>query len=377
MSRRVRIDIPWRIIIHQPGPRHEAWHWLGSGFLGKLPLPPSDDNKQQQNTQNICASLDIIIMSEGGIYPWKVQRIELPRSGGRAGVVTSYANLKEPLPSPPKGQTWVQDVQTREWKVVPVAVEQDDSSPPAVVARPADANYDGDDATAVVAAPVSVEAIPVIVEATDSSGGLEGGVRYHDVLPTDTFQGICLRYKVTPTELRRANKMIAMAASSTSLKLAPKKLIIPANDRNKELFLGGGSSSNTTKCPTREEKIATLIYKVSRITQNKLTYSEAVAYLELAEGDVTLAIENVYTDFGWTNGQSSMEEILLREEQITALIANVSRRKITVVNNNNNSKSNNNNRSSSRLSYSEARAYLELADWDVNAALTSIREDLG
>ena len=313
-------------------------------------------------------------MSEGGIYPWKVQRIELPRSGGRAGVVTSYANLKEPLPSPPKGQTWVQDVQTREWKVVPVlAVEQDDSSPP-VVARPADVNDDWDDATAVVAAaPVSVEAIRVIVEATaTTSGELEGGVRYHDVLPTDTFQGICLRYKVTPTELRRANKMISMAASTTSLKLASTKLIIPANDRNKELFLGG--SSNAAKCPTREEKIATLIYKVSRITQNKLTYSEAVAYLELAEGDVTLAIENVYTDFGWTNGQSSMEEILLREEKITALIANVSRRKITVVNNSNISKSNNR---SSRLSYSEARAYLELADWDVNAALTSIREDIG
>ena len=307
-------------------------------------------------------------MSEGGIYPWKVQRIELPRSGGRAGVVTSYANLKEPLPSPPKGQTWVQDVQTREWKVVPVLAVEDDSSSSPVVARPADANDEDDVATALTTTAVAVEAIPVIVEATATS---EGGVRYHDVLPTDTFQGICLRYKVTPTELRRANKMIAMAASSTtSLKLAPKKLIIPANDRNKELFLGGGSSSNAAKCPTREEKIATLIYKVSRITQNKLTYSEAVAYLELAEGDVTLAIENVYTDFGWTNGQSSMEEILLREEQITALIANVSRRKITVVNNNNNNRS-------SRLSHSEARAYLELADWDVNAALTSIREDLG
>jgi hypothetical protein len=99
--------------------------------------------------------------------------------------------------------------------------------------------------------------------------------------------------------------MISMVSSTTSLKLAPNKLIIPANDRNQELFLGGGSSSsNKTKCPTREEKIATLIYKVSRITQDKLTYSEAVAYLELAEGDVTLAIENVYTDFGWTNGQS-------------------------------------------------------------------------
>lgn len=304
-------------------------------------------------------------MSEGGIYPWKLQRIELPRSGGRAGVVTSYANLKEPLPSPPKGQTLVQDVQTREWRVVPVTVEDD--IPPAV-ARLSDVN-DGDGAaTAMLTTAVAVEAIPVIVEAT-ASGELEGGVRYHDVLPTDTFQGICLRYKVTPTELRRANKMISMA-SSTSLKLAPNKLLIPANDRNQELFLGG---SIPAKCPTREEKIAILIYKVSRITQDKLTYSEAVAYLELADGDVTLAIENVYTDFGWTSGQSSMEQMLFREEQITALIAKVSRRKSTMVNNN--SKSNNN--SSSRLSYSEARAYLELADWDVNAALTNIREDLG
>jgi hypothetical protein len=253
-----------------------------------------------------------------------------------------------------------------------------------VVDQPANVN-DGGDATT---APVVVEAIPVVVEATTSEE-LEGGVRYHEVLPTDTFQGICLRYKVTPTELRRANKMISMATSTTSLKLASSKLIIPSNDRNQELFQGG--SSNKTKCPTREEKIATLIYKVSRITQDKLTYSEAVAYLELAEGDVTLAIENVYTDFGWTNGQSSMEEILFREEQITSLIAKVSRANAMASNNNNNkSSSNNDNKSSnnnnnihnngsssSRLSYSEARAYLELADWDVNAALTSIREDLG
>lgn len=237
-------------------------------------------------------------MSEGGIYPWKLQRIEQPQSGGRAGVVTSYANLKEPLPCPPRGQTWVQDLLTREWRVVPVAVEDDI---PPTVARPTDVN-DGDGATTVAAPVAVVVATPVVVdvEATTSEG-LGGGVRYHDVLPTDTFQGICLRYKVTPTELRRANKMISMA-SSTSLKLAPNKLIIPANDRNQELFLGGGGI--TAKCPTREEKIATLIYKVSRITQqDKLTYSEAVAYLELADGDVTLAIENVYTDLGWTNGQ--------------------------------------------------------------------------
>jgi hypothetical protein len=82
--------------------------------------------------------------------------------GGRTGVVTSYANLKEPLPSPPKGQT-------REWKVVPVvAVDEEEeedgavfTSAAAVVDQPAttDANNDGGDATTT--APVVVEAIPV------------------------------------------------------------------------------------------------------------------------------------------------------------------------------------------------------------------------
>jgi hypothetical protein len=75
-----------------------------------------------------------------------------------------------------------------------------------------------------------------------------------------------------------------------------------------------------------------------------------------------------------------MEQILFREEQITALIAKVSRANARTSSNSNNNNNNNNNSSgssSSRLSYSEARAYLELADWDVNAALTSIREDLG
>lgn len=50
------------------------------------------------------------------------------------------------------------------------------------------------------------------------------GVDYveHVVLPTDTLQGVCLAYKVSASNLRRANHF-----SGSSLHSAPKKLLIP------------------------------------------------------------------------------------------------------------------------------------------------------
>jgi hypothetical protein len=50
------------------------------------------------------------------------------------------------------------------------------------------------------------------------------GVDYveHIVLPTDTFEGVCLAYKVGASSLRRANHF-----SGNSLHSAPKKLLIP------------------------------------------------------------------------------------------------------------------------------------------------------
>ena len=72
------------------------------------------------------------------------------------------------------------------------------------------------------------------------------GIQYHEVLSTNTFQGIYLRYKVTPTELRRANKMLG-----SNLKLAPEKLIIPTNDKNWQLKV----HSSHRGLPTKEEKM--------------------------------------------------------------------------------------------------------------------------
>jgi hypothetical protein len=50
------------------------------------------------------------------------------------------------------------------------------------------------------------------------------GVDYveHVVLPSDTFQGLCLAYKISGTRLRQVNHF-----SGSSLTYAPKKLIIP------------------------------------------------------------------------------------------------------------------------------------------------------
>jgi len=48
----------------------------------------------------------------------------------------------------------------------------------------------------------------------------------HVVLPSDTFEGLCLRYEVTPTQLRRANGILC----GKSLSLAPPVLKIPIAD---------------------------------------------------------------------------------------------------------------------------------------------------
>ena len=131
--------------------------------------------------------------------------------------------------------------------------------------------------------------------------------------------------------------------TGSDLKLAPEVLVIPSNDKNMQL------DAHSMRHPTKEEKIATLVFRVSRVTKDKLTYSEALAYLDMADGDVDGAIANVCEDFGWS----------VEEEKIATVIARASRI------------------AGDRLTYSEVRAYLGMADWDVNVALGSISEDFG
>eukprot|EP00571_Detonula_confervacea_P011603 CAMPEP_0172307166 /NCGR_PEP_ID=MMETSP1058-20130122/8078_1 /TAXON_ID=83371 /ORGANISM="Detonula confervacea, Strain CCMP 353" /LENGTH=225 /DNA_ID=CAMNT_0013019255 /DNA_START=63 /DNA_END=740 /DNA_ORIENTATION=- len=222
-------------------------------------------------------------MSAGGLYkPWSAQKIRLPQNGLPG--TCRFADLSKPLPDPPKGQMWVQDESSREWKLLPVVTATADAV--AVAHRSKTDGTEVADASGNVvctAAPVAVEyATPI------KQNDTAAGIRYHDVLPTDTFQGICLRYKVTPTELRRANNLLG-----SNLKLAPEKLVIPSNNKNQRLNFDG--------TPTKEEQIASLVSKVSRITKNKLSYSEARAYLDIQNWDMNDAIENVREDFGWSS----------------------------------------------------------------------------
>ena len=307
-------------------------------------------------------------MSEGGVYPWKVQKIELPKRGRYASV--TYADLSRPLPDPPDDRTWVRDARTREWKLVPLVLASASSAQPVAVARALrhagcadDASCPDDDALLTTAVPVtgeaSASAAPIVDKHPPAGGGV---VRYHEVLPTDTFQGVCLRYGVTPTELRRANRMLM---TGSDLKLAPEVLVIPSNDENAQHR--DDARVGWRRRPTREEKIATLVHRASRVAKDGLSYSEALAYLDMADGDVDRAISNVREDIEW----SAEEEGKI--ETVVAGASSSSSRIIVAGGGGGGSSS-----SGAVVLRSSRPACLEMADWDVSSvALGSIREDFG
>jgi len=216
------------------------------------------------------------------MYPWKQQKIRQPKNGVLSAV--NYSDIKGPLPPPPKGQEWVKDADTREWKLLSVASVTNDGDIVAE-AHPTTDDVSNDNNLVCTAVPVR-EAEGTSANTNTSS--VIPGVRYHEVLPTDTFQGICLRYKVTPTELRQANRLMG-----NNLKLGPAKLVIPLNEKNEQLDLN-------TQRSTKEEKIASLISNVTHITKGEITYSEAKSYLEIADWDVEEAADAVKEDVAWS-----------------------------------------------------------------------------
>lgn len=205
-------------------------------------------------------------MSEGGFFPWKVQKhVKKP--------TCDYSGLQNPLPNPPPGMEWHQDIKTREWHLVNRA------EPPALVREHANHELTAEDLTQTVGLETcdedwellsdrvsssshcgdqqvfvaragsvrsistvevdcaSASSVPFKIQRTHSSSTIDScdnalgpsgkgilGVDYveHVVLPTDTLQGLCLAYKISTTRLRQANHF-----SGHSLLLAPKKLVIP------------------------------------------------------------------------------------------------------------------------------------------------------
>lgn len=116
----------------------------------------------------------LIIMAEGGILPWKTNRDNT--------VYADYSNLQKPLQSPPVGFSWIRSEKTGEWELLNESNGErishiSDLPPLNTRQKPVEA--------------VKVEELADFIE--------------HVVMPEDTLQGICLRYKVKVNILRRIN----------------------------------------------------------------------------------------------------------------------------------------------------------------------------
>eukprot|EP00536_Pseudo-nitzschia_multiseries_P011170 jgi/Psemu1/326349/estExt_fgenesh1_pg.C_3660009 len=181
-------------------------------------------------------------MTEGGILPWKVQKLNLVPT-------LSYDSIHKPL-KPPKGRRWIYDPQTKEWSLEP-AEEPTSTSPTAV---------------AVNAVVVDTDVISPTYE--------------HHITPSDTFQGICLRYKITPLKLRAANG----GFTGDGLRLCPNPLRIPRPEPTATVIEGSPAL-------TQDEVINVLLRECKGIAR-----TEARAYLMLNDWDLNEALENARED---------------------------------------------------------------------------------
>jgi LysM repeat protein len=120
----------------------------------------------------------------------------------------------------------------------------------------------------------------------------------HIVEPSDTFQGICLRYKISATHLRQANG----GFSGTNLSLAPNPLKIP-NPPNKagdyvkyvpEAARGGQTEELRDVIPTALTD-GQVISLLQRQFVN-MTSTEARAYMELSDWELDQAVQAAADD---------------------------------------------------------------------------------
>jgi hypothetical protein len=234
--------------------RYSAW----------LSSAQPDDTRVLNLPHRYYGSIIISIMSEGGLFAWKLQTIR------QRGPAANYSNMS--LPHPPKGQHWVQDLDTREWYLTEIkTIEVDDGNDGILQQAQPVVVMVGEDAVVVQEATVEEEPVPGVVQ--------------HSILPTDTFQGICLKYRLTPTELRRANG----GFSGTNLSLVPNPLRIPVNQKYRD-----SKHSQHDK----EGQSSTAADKM-RMLQRKcpsLHKTEAKCYLELNDWSVEKALENAHDD---------------------------------------------------------------------------------
>ena len=146
-------------------------------------------------------------MAEGGVFAWKRQKII---EHGPAG---DYSMLKFGLPAPPEGLVWEKDKKTKEWKLIkePTISAGNELNTKRTPRNIKEYDY-------------KIEERVSKLKEKDNQGSFD--YVEHIVMPSDTFQGLCITYKISAVRLRQVNMF-----SGTNLKLAPKKLIIPVKKK--------------------------------------------------------------------------------------------------------------------------------------------------
>ena len=144
------------------------------------------------------------------------------------------------------------------------------------------------------------------IDSQDNALGPSGkgilGVDYveHVILTTDTMQGICIAYKVSASQLRRANHF------SGTLHSAPKKLLIPLS---KQALRTGFIRVQDTD--TKEYKLHYFQAEFPDISA-----AEAKVYLELADWELKEALRACKEDREWETGRDGEFD---SDDQIKAL----------------------------------------------------------
>jgi LysM repeat protein len=185
-------------------------------------------------------------MSEGGMLDWKRQKLKLVKTA-------DYSEIQKPLPKLPNDCKWHQDQDTKEWSIISIPKSELDT-----------------------------------IEHTENSvydNSKNSGIT-HKVLSTDTIQGICLRYKISPHELRKANHF-----TGDNLHLAPETLIIPTRTK---VIINTGES--TDKGVRKELKISHFLQALNQSSKQNLGNKEAVAYLDISDWDVDAAVKMALDD---------------------------------------------------------------------------------
>lgn len=205
-------------------------------------------------------------MAEGGLFAWKRQKIR------RNGPTADYSKLGKPLPPPPLGFVWHKNEVTREWSLVNDGTARLKDNNAFSIGnkfrehKEIEYNFE--------------ERITQLKKAHDE----EHEYVEHVVLPTDTFQGICLTYKISSTRIRQVNMF-----SGSNLKLAPKKLIIPVQKNLVDVGKIRMQDENS-----KEFKIHAFLAIFPT-----MGCSEAKFYLDVTDYNINKALDEARADIKW------------------------------------------------------------------------------